>query len=190
MATTLRQPPSSVYCSTRLTLLPPGDFSTLTQDTSTNVYLRTMPDGTKYKFNSSGYQTAVSDRNNNLTSYSYDGSNHLTQIKDMNNQLVTLAYSGGGNVTTIKDPASRTTTLAYDGSGNLTSIKDPDSALSTYAYDASHDMTKLVNPLNNVTTFSYSHTRISSVQGPDGVSESYTPEQLQGLSTSGSAGGV
>jgi hypothetical protein len=35
---------------------PAGDFSTLSQNTGTHVYTRTMPDGTKYTFDASGKQ--------------------------------------------------------------------------------------------------------------------------------------
>src|SRR5207244_6506667 len=52
---------------------PPGDFSTLTQDTISHVYTRTMPDGTTITFNSGGYQTSIADRNGNMTSYGYSG---------------------------------------------------------------------------------------------------------------------
>jgi YD repeat-containing protein len=133
---------------------PPGDFSTLTQNTTTNVYTRTLTDGTQINFTSTGYQSSVVDLNGNTTTYNYNGSNQLTSIADLNNQLVTLAYSNG-NVTSVTDPANRTTSLAYDTSGRLTSIKDPDSALWSYTYDSSNDLTQLTNPLAYNTTFAY-----------------------------------
>jgi YD repeat-containing protein len=90
---------------------PPGDFSTLTQNTTTLVYTRTMPDGTKYNFSSAGYQTSLVDRNGNTSTYNLNGSSQLTSIQDLNNQLVTFTYSSG-NVTSIVDPANRHTTLS------------------------------------------------------------------------------
>ena len=48
---------------------PAGDFSTLTLTSS--GYTRTLPDGTQVLFNSSGYETATIDLNNNHTTYSY-----------------------------------------------------------------------------------------------------------------------
>src|SRR5206468_10671657 len=91
---------------------PPGDFSTLTQNTSTQVYTRTMPDGTTITFNGSGYQTAVADRNGNTTSFGRDVSNQLTAITDLNSQVTTFAYTGS-NVTAVTDPANHVMTLAY-----------------------------------------------------------------------------
>jgi RHS repeat-associated protein len=162
---------------------PAGDFSTLTQDSVTQAYTRAMFDGTNIKFNSSGYQTSVADRNNNTTNYNYNGSNQLTSIVDLNSQRVTLAYSGS-NVTSITDPANRIATLAYSGS-QLTSIKDADGSLWTYAYDTSNDLTKLTNPLNNVTTFTYSSTRISLITRPDAATDQFNPVQVQGQGGAG-----
>jgi YD repeat-containing protein len=159
---------------------PPGDFSTLTQNTSTGVYTRAMPDGTQYVFSSSGYQTSLVDRNNNTTTYSYNASSQLTSIQDFNNQLETFAYSGS-NVTTITDPANRVATLAYDGSGRLTSLQQADGSLWTYAYDSLNNITKLTNPLNNSATFSYSHARVVSATRMDGSVEQFNPVQLQAL---------
>jgi RHS repeat-associated protein len=160
---------------------PAGDFSTLTQNTLTSVYTRTMPDGTKYQFNSSGYQTAVQDRNSNTTSYSYDGSNKLTSIKDLNNQVMTLAYSGT-SVTSITDPANRITTLSYDGNSLLTTIKDPDAALWTYTYTTAKTPNNFTTPTGATTAFGYfSSHRAHSVTLPDSSIQGVTPTQQQGL---------
>jgi YD repeat-containing protein len=102
---------------------PPGDFSTLTQNTTTQVYTRTMPDGTQYVFNSSGYQTSLVDRNGNTTSYGYVGAG-LNTITDFNNQVTTLTYNPSNKVTLLTDPANRSATLSYDSSGRQTSYQD------------------------------------------------------------------
>jgi YD repeat-containing protein len=171
---------------------PPGDFSTLTQNTSTFVYTRTMPDGTAITFTSdgsghNGFQTAVTDRNGNTTSYGLNASNQITTITDMNNQVTTFTYSGS-NVTAVSDPANHITTLGYS-SGNLTSLKDADGSLWTYTYDSSRDLTVLKSALNTATTFTYSNARISSINRPDGTSESFIPSQTQGLVTTVSGRG-
>jgi hypothetical protein len=58
---------------------PPGDFSTLTQDTSSpNAYHRTLKDGTQINFSSAGYQTSLDDVISDQTfTYTYNGSNQL-----------------------------------------------------------------------------------------------------------------
>jgi RHS repeat-associated protein len=169
---------------------PAGDFSTLTQNTSTLIYTRTMPDGTQINFNSSGRQTSIVDRIGNTTTFSYNGSNQLTTITDMNNLVTTLAYNGSGLVSTITDPANRTTTLSYTGT-QLTSLTDADSGVWRYGYDSANRLTTLTDPRSantsaDTTTFSYNFAgRISSVTQPDATTESLTPVQLQGMATPG-----
>jgi YD repeat-containing protein len=165
---------------------PPGDFSTLSKNTMTNVYTRTMPDGTKINFDSNGYQTSVVDRNGNTTTYGRNASHNITTITDLNSQVATLAYSGTGYLTSITDPANRLATLTFDGSGRLTSIKDADGSLWTYGYDSNKNLTQLTNPDNYSTTFAYSHDRLTSLTRPDTSTEAFTPVQLQGYPAGGS----
>jgi RHS repeat-associated protein len=170
---------------------PAGDFSTLTY--SSNVYTRTLKDGTLQKFNSSGYQTSLVDRNSNIVTFSYDGSNNLSTITDPNNLVTTFGYTSG-KVSTITDPAGRITTLSYS-SGRLESIKDPDGSIATFSYDSSSGrMTTYKDPLSNVSTFAYDFAgRVDTVTRPDTTTEQFTPLQLQSLCdtsqcTSGSPG--
>ncbi len=168
-------------------LTPAGDFSTLT--TSSGAYTRTLPDGTKINFNSSGLQTSIVDRDSNTTTFSYNLSNLLTSITDRNGQQTTLAYNGSGKLTSITDPASRTATLAYSSSGNqLTSITDPASETWQYSYLSSGEMSKLTDPRNNATTFRYDFAkRVLSVAQADGTMLALVPEQVNGLAPSGSS---
>jgi RHS repeat-associated protein len=163
---------------------PAGDFSTLTQNTSTLAYTRTMPDGTTYKFSSAGYQTSVADRVGNTTGYSYNGSNALTSVADLNNQLTTFAYSSG-NVTSIQDPANRLATFSYDGTGHLTSIKDANAALWTYGYDTHNNITSMNDPNNRLDSFFYAVGRITSITRPGGSIDQFTEIQRQGLQGGG-----
>jgi YD repeat-containing protein len=84
---------------------PAGDFSTLTQNTQTNVYTRLMPDGTKINFDSTGKQTSIVDRVGNTTSFGYNGSNLLVTITDPYSLVTTLTYNASNKVSTIQDPA-------------------------------------------------------------------------------------
>jgi YD repeat-containing protein len=166
---------------------PAGDFSTLSQNTGTGVYTRTMKDGTKITFNSSGLQTGIVDRNGNTLAYGYNGSNQLITITDPYNLVTTLAYNGQGNVSTITDPANRVTSLGYDGSGRLTSIQDPDTAITSLAYDSSNRLTTYTNGLNFSTTVAYNFAgRVSGVTRPDSTSEQLSALQMQGLVAPGS----
>jgi RHS repeat-associated protein len=167
---------------------PAGDFSTLTL--SGGVYTRTMHDGTKIKFNSSGQQTAIVDRNGNTTTFTYNTSNQLVSVTDMNSQVTTITYSGTtGLATTITDPASRSLGLAYT-STKLTTITDPNSNAWAYGYDSSDRLTSIKDPRstgsNYTTTFSYNFaSEVTSVSQPDGTTETISPRQLVGLPTPG-----
>ncbi len=162
---------------------PAGDFSTLTL--SNGVYTRTMPDGTKINFNSSGQETSNVDRDGNTTTFGYSNG-QLTTITDMNNQVTTLAYSSG-LLSSITDPANRTATLAYTGK-QLTSITDPANEQWKYSYDSANDLTKLTDPNNNATTFSYnSADRVSTVTRADSTTEKLTAMQMNGWAAAGSS---
>jgi len=163
---------------------PAGDFSTLTQNTGTNVYTRTLTNGTKITFNSSGYQTAVTDRDGNATSYAYNGSNQLSTITDFNSLVTTFAYSSGQ--VTIQDPANRVSTLTLS-SGQLTGITDPAGEQWTYGYDGSNDLTTLENPRSYTTTIAYNYAdRVTTVTRADASTDLLSALQMQGLVPSGS----
>jgi RHS repeat-associated protein len=162
-----------------------GDFAILTQNGSN--YQRTLPDNSKYNFDSNGRLFSMVDRNGNTFTYSYDGSNNLLSIKDFNNQFTTFGYSSG-RVNVITDPASRTIGLAYS-SGKLTSITDPSpdgvaaGPQTAFTYDGSSHMLTLSDPLSNVATFTYDSNagRITSLKRPDSISETYAPLQMAGI---------
>jgi RHS repeat-associated protein len=169
---------------------PAGDFATLAQNGSN--FQRTLPDGTKYNFDSNGRQISVVDRNGNAVTYAYDGSGKLLTITDFNNQVVTFAYSGG-RVSTITDSANRVATLAYDGSNRLNSITDfsPDGVAAGpqtgLSYDSSNHILTLSDPRSNTTTFTYDSNagRVTSLLRPDSISETFAPLQMAGIPASG-----
>ena len=103
----------------RLTTItdPAGQVTTFTEKSQSGVRspragsglyfancTRTLKDGTKFQFTAQGFQTAVTDRNNNTTTYAYDGQNRLTTITDPAGQVTTFAYSG--NATNEKGKGS------------------------------------------------------------------------------------
>jgi RHS repeat-associated protein len=161
---------------------PADDFSTLVQNQD-NSYTRTMTDGTKINFNSSGQETSTVDRDGNTTTFGYT-SGQLTSITDMNGQVTTLAYSSG-LLSSITDPANRTATLSYTGK-QLTSITDPGSDVWQYSYDSANDLTKLTDPNNHATAFTYDFAdRVSSVTQPDSSTLQLAPVQVNGLAAPG-----
>jgi RHS repeat-associated protein len=166
---------------------PTGDFSNLTQNTQNNTYTRTLPDGTKINFNSTGRQTAIVDTDGNSTNFGYNLSNLLTSVTDFNGQATTLAYSASNQLTKITDPAGRSATLAYD-TAHLTSITDPLGEQWKYGYDASHNLTTLTDPRGNATSFGYDFAhRVTGVTQADNTTLKLDFQQLNGLAASGSS---
>jgi len=163
---------------------PAGDFSTLTQNTGTNVYTRTLTNGTKITFNPSGYQTAVTDTDGNATSYAYNGSNEVSTITDFNSLVTSFSYTTGR--VTIEDPANRVSTITLS-SGQVTGITDPAGEQWTYGYDGSNDLTTLENPRSYTTTIAYNYAdRVTTVTRADASTDQLSALQMQGLVPSGS----
>jgi RHS repeat-associated protein len=164
---------------------PAGDFSTLVD--SAGTYTRTLPNGVKHNFNSSGLLTSIVDLNSNRVTFTYDGSNNLSTITDANSQVTTFSYSGScgasNHVCSVTDPANRITTFTYNASGQLLSIKDPDNAISTFSYDSSSGrMLTSVDPMSNTTSFTYNFAgRLTTVTRPDSTTEQFNALQLQSL---------
>ena len=164
---------------------PAGNFSTLTLTSS--GYTQTLPDGTQVTFNSSGYETATIDLNNNHTTYSYNGSNQLTSIEDQYGNLTTLTYSSG-HLSTIEDPAGRLTTFTFSGS-DLESVEQADGSRVTYTYDGSGRMTQVADQRDYLTTISYdSAERVSTISLPDSSTQLFSSYQEQGWTNSGTSG--
>ena len=82
-------------------LSPPGEFSTFTPNPDTS-YTQTL------KFDTTGKQTAVTDRNGNTRAYAYDAQGRLETITDPVGLTTTVAYSGA-LLSSITDPVGRQT---------------------------------------------------------------------------------
>ena len=91
---------------------------------------------------SSGYLTAVVDRNGNTLTIAYDGNNLPTTITDSSGRQLTFTTSGG-HITQINAPGSRVYQYGYDGSGNLTSFTDPSGVVTEYGYTGNHLLTTI-----------------------------------------------
>jgi YD repeat-containing protein len=164
---------------------PPGDFSTLTYNSTTQTYTRTLTDGTQINFNSSGQQTSIVDRDGNTTTFTYNSSGQLTSVTDLNGQVNTLTYNSSGQVTTLTDPASRSLGLSINGAGQLTSLTEPDNSVWKYSYDSSNDLTQLTDPRGGSDNTQFTYNSVGKVSGltlPGGSTASLTAVQAQGLS--------
>jgi RHS repeat-associated protein len=159
-----------------------GDFSSFTHN-GNGTYTQTLPDGTVIQFDSSGYQTSVTDRNGNTTTYAYDVSNRISTITDSHGLVTTFAYDdpGTGLLLSITDPAGAETDFDYT-SGTLTTITDADGAVWNYGYDGSARLTDVTDPNSNVTTINYgAGDRVESVDVADGSTRGLAPLVTRGL---------
>jgi RHS repeat-associated protein len=163
---------------------PNGDFSTLSS--GGGGYTRTMPDGTVYRFNSSGQQTSVADRNGLRVTYAYSSGN-LQTITDPYGKTVTLSYSGG-YLQTITDPASRIATFTHSG-GSLSGVTLPDSSTWGYSYDSGGRLTQITDPRSKTATIAYDNAeRVGTITRPDSTTETLAAEEERGFTTTGTSG--
>jgi RHS repeat-associated protein len=165
---------------------PAGDTGTLSLTAGTYTY--STPDGQKWTFNSSGYETGwASADGQQLLTFTYSGSN-LSTMTAIDGTLTTFNYSSG-KVSTIVTGNGRTTTLSYSsGSGNtnLTAITDPSpGGTDSFTYDANHKATsESFGGLQNQWAYSSSGALATLTWG-SGSSPSVSkvaPAVVQGLS--------
>jgi RHS repeat-associated protein len=168
---------------------PPGEFSTLASSSGGN-YTRTLTNGTKINFNSSGQETAIIDLNSLHITFTYSSGN-LQTITDPYNNLTSFTYSGGF-LRTITDPAGRVTTITHSGGsggGNLTGVTLPDASSWSYVYDGSGRMTKETDPNSHTVTVVYdSANRVGTITRPDSTNETFVAYQERGWTNSGTVG--
>src|SRR5262249_53001783 len=104
------------YSGTSTFTSPAGDPGTLVKN-GDNTFTYSLPDGTKWNFNSSGYETSQVSADGLATiSYRYDGSNRISGLTAIDGTLSTFSY--GTNVVTIVTANNRVTTVSLSG-GNL-----------------------------------------------------------------------
>jgi RHS repeat-associated protein len=170
-------------------LSPAGDFTTLTRNPD-GTFVRAFKDGTHVRFDVSGLQTSVVDRNGNTTAYSYDPAGRLLTMTDPAGLIWTLAYGAGGLIESITDPAARTTTFEHDAQGNLTKITKPDGTCVHYAYDSQHRLVQKTNERGFPTTYAYDFSgRFASATHPGGEVRRAVGAQTRGVvDPSGGAG--
>ncbi len=161
-------------------ITPPGDFSSLVANPD-GSYTRTLKDGTRICFDSSGRHTSTVDRNGNTTIFGYDPQGRVDSITDPTSTTTALQYVGG-YLSSITDPANRTTLFQHDALGNLVKITDPDSSEREFAYDLRHRLINQTSKTDFQTTYDYDFAgRFSSSNWPDGSTRLLSPSEVVGL---------
>ena len=158
---------------------------------STEGYILTLADQTKYQFNGSGQLESVTDRDGNETTLSYT-SGQLRTITDPSGRKITLAYNGEGLVESATDPMGNTVKYTYE-SGNLKSVTMPGegSPRWQFKYDGSHQLTEMVDGRGGKTTNSYDGSnRVVSQTDPMGHTLKFEYETFQTKITNEATGDV
>lgn len=140
------QPAGCPTCAYTLAA-PPNQHASLAYNSSTALYTLTFADSTTKTFNSSGYLTAVTDRNSNQTTFTYDSSNRVAQVTAASGQSLTFTYGLAGDsnrVTSIQDSVGTVATYSYSSS-LLTQAAYPDGGQFNYAYDANDNITSVTD---------------------------------------------
>jgi len=150
--------------STYSVVSPLTEHASLAYNSGTSLYTLTFADGTIKTFNSSGYLTAIADRNGNQTTVTYDASNRITTVAAPGGQSLTFTYalaSDPGRVTSIQDSVGNVATYSYSNS-QLTQAGYPDGGQLNYAYDGNGNITGVTDALGKVIE---THTYDSSNRG-------------------------
>ncbi len=159
---------------------PAGDFSTLIKNDDA-TFTRTFKDGTEVRFSAEGLQTALVDRNGNVTNYGYDTLGRLITITDPVG-LVTMLDYAGDDLFQVTDPAGRITTFDHDAAGNLIQVTLPDGSTRGFGYDARHLMTSETSGRGFTTEREYdANARVFRATLPDGSVRQAANVQTVGL---------
>jgi RHS repeat-associated protein len=168
---------------------PSGDYSDLVRNAD-NTYTRRLKDGTEYRFNAAGLQTALIDRNGNTTTYAYDSSDRLSTITDPVGLVTTFAYNGP-RLGSVSDPMGRVTRFEHNTAGDLVKVSFPDESSRQFGYDPRHLMTSETDERGFVTTRAYdAYGRLVSSVVPGDITRSTSYAQKVGLLTDPSQGTV
>jgi RHS repeat-associated protein len=167
---------------------PAGDPGTLVKN-GDNTFTYSLPDGRKWNFNTSGYETSmVSADGLSTLSYRYDGSNRLSGETAIDGALSTFSY--GTSAVTIVTANNRVTTLTLS-SGNLSAITNPDGGLHSFTYDANKRLTnEAFGALQNNWSYSASGALGTIIWGssPSPSVSTLSPVSVQGLAPSSGNG--
>lgn len=100
---------------------------------SDGSYALSLPDGTRYSFNSAKQLVSETDRTeNNAITFSYGSNGYLSQITDTVGRNVPFSYNSNNQLVSISE-GGRTWTLGYTGS-QLTSVTDPLDRVTSFQY--------------------------------------------------------
>jgi RHS repeat-associated protein len=142
----------------------PGGWIQATLVKEGEIYVFTLPDQEKLKFNSEGKLTEQMDRNGNALVLFYESGKLFAVFDVAFERYLFFAYTGN-QVTSIEDPMGRIVKYAYE-SGNLTSVILPgeETPRWKFKYDASHQLTEMTDGRGGITKTEYDEKKRAKKQ--------------------------
>ncbi len=131
---------------------PLTEHASLAYNSSTALYTLTFVDGSTKTFNSTGYLTAVTDRNGNQTVVTYDSSQRISKVTGPGGQWLTFSYGNSTYVnvaTAAQDSVGTVGTFSYSGN-QLIQVAYPDGGQLNYAYDTSGNISTVTDALGKI----------------------------------------
>ncbi len=159
----LQQPSGCPTCAYSVAR-PLNEHASLVYNSSTALYTLTFVDGTTKTFSSTGYLTAVTDRNGNKTVVTYDSSNRISKVTAPGGQWLSFSYANSTFVslaTSAQDSVGTVATFAYTGN-QLIQAAYPDGGQLNYAYDSSGNISTVTDALGKIVE---THTYDSNGRG-------------------------
>ena len=143
-------------------------------------YEYTGEDDLKYVFNSNGYLTKISDKNNNTVNINVNNSGKIQKVTDSVGREYLYTYNSNGYLSKITDPAGRNVNYSYDSYNRLVSVTGVmGSVTQKYGYTVADRLKTVYDAFDNILTqVNYNENGVvTSVTDDDGntINYSYNP---------------
>lgn len=145
----------------------------------TSYYERTLPDGSKQRFNPQGQLTYMYDKNGNMLKLDYDKAGLLKEVADTNARKLTFKYyAANKKVQQVFGPNALVAEYQYVNTDDLSYSRDSKKYATKYAYDDLHNLTKVVFTDNSVVQIKYDQNNdwVIGFTDRDKCNETYTYE--------------